>query len=43
MLDFHLLRDLGAVGLLSAANLLLILRFDWLLEGVAVAGRVFTG
>jgi NADH-quinone oxidoreductase subunit N len=37
------LRDLGAIGVLSAANLLLILRFDWLLAWVQAAGRVFTG
>jgi NADH-quinone oxidoreductase subunit N len=40
---FRPLADLGAVGLLSAANLFLILRFDWLLAAVSRAGRVFGG
>jgi hypothetical protein len=35
--------DLGAIGLLSAATLLLGIRFNWLLERVQQAGRVFTG
>ena len=43
VLVFRPLGDLGAIGLLSAANLLLILRFDWLLAAVERAGRVFTG
>jgi NADH-quinone oxidoreductase subunit N len=43
VLVFRPLADLGAIGLLSAANLLLILRFDWLLAAVEHAGRVFTG
>jgi NADH-quinone oxidoreductase subunit N len=40
---FRPLGDLGGVGLLAAANLFLILRFDWLLAAVERAGRVFTG
>jgi NADH-quinone oxidoreductase subunit N len=40
---FRPLGDLGGVGLLAAANLLLILRFDWLLAAVERAGRVFSG
>jgi len=43
VLVFRPVRDLGAVGLLSAVNVLLILRFGWLLERVDVASRVFTG
>jgi NADH-quinone oxidoreductase subunit N len=35
--------DLGAIGLLSVATLLLGIRFSWLLERVQQAGRVFTG
>jgi NADH-quinone oxidoreductase subunit N len=35
--------DLGAIGLLSVATLLLGIRFGWLLERVQQAGRVFTG
>ena len=37
------LGDLGALGVLSAANLFLILRFDWLLAAVERAGRLFAG
>ena len=37
------LSGLGAVGLLSLATLYLGVRFNWLLERVHVAGRVFTG
>jgi NADH-quinone oxidoreductase subunit N len=40
---FRLVGDLGAVGVLAVANLVLILRFDWLLDLVQSAGRVFTG
>ena len=36
-------RDLGAIGLLAAANVLLILNFDWLLRWAGAAGRVFAG
>jgi NADH-quinone oxidoreductase subunit N len=35
--------DLGAVGLLSLATIYLGVRFNWLLDRVNVAGRVFTG
>jgi NADH-quinone oxidoreductase subunit N len=35
--------DLGAIGLLSIATLLLGIRFNWLLDRVQQAGRVFTG
>jgi NADH-quinone oxidoreductase subunit N len=35
--------DLGAIGLLSLATLLLGIRFSWLLERVQLAGRMFTG
>jgi NADH-quinone oxidoreductase subunit N len=37
------LRDLGALGLLSAVNLFLILGFDWLLDRAGSAGRLLTG
>jgi NADH-quinone oxidoreductase subunit N len=43
VLAFRPLGDLGAVAILSAVNLLLILRFDWLLAAVERAGRVFAG
>jgi NADH-quinone oxidoreductase subunit N len=39
----RLIGDLGVVGVLAAANLVLILRFEWLLALVQSAGRVFTG
>jgi len=42
-MTFRPLRDLGALALLSAANVFLILRFDWLLAAVERAGRVFAG
>jgi NADH-quinone oxidoreductase subunit N len=42
VLSFRTL-DLGAIGLLSIATLLLGIRFNWLLERVQQAGRVFTG
>jgi NADH-quinone oxidoreductase subunit N len=35
--------DLGAVGILSAATVVLGVNFNWLLRWVEVAGRVFTG
>jgi NADH-quinone oxidoreductase subunit N len=35
------LGDLGAVGVLALANVVLILRFDWLLAWVETAGRIF--
>jgi len=35
--------DLAAVGLLSAATLVLGIRFDWLLTRVEAARRIFTG
>jgi NADH:ubiquinone oxidoreductase subunit 2 (subunit N) len=40
---FRLVGDLGFVGVLAVANLVLILRFDWLLDLVQSAGRVFMG
>jgi NADH-quinone oxidoreductase subunit N len=40
---FRLVGDLGVVGVLAAVNVVLILRFDWLLSLVQSAGRVFTG
>ena len=40
---FRLVGDLGVVGVLALANVVLILRFDWLLALVQSAGRVFTG
>ena len=40
---FRLVGDLGVVGVLAVANVVLILRFDWLLALVQSAGRVFTG
>jgi hypothetical protein len=40
---FHLIGDLGVIGVLAAANVVLILRFDWLLALVQDAGRVFSG
>jgi NADH:ubiquinone oxidoreductase subunit 2 (subunit N) len=43
VMTFRPLGDLGAVALLSAANVFLILRFDWLLAAVERAGRVFGG
>jgi NADH:ubiquinone oxidoreductase subunit 2 (subunit N) len=42
-MHFRLLGDLGVVGVLAVANLVLILRFDWLLDLVQTAGRVFMG
>jgi len=35
--------ELGAVGVLSLATLVLGVSFNWLLRWVAVAGKVFTG
>jgi NADH-quinone oxidoreductase subunit N len=43
VLRFRPVRDLGALGLLSAATLVLGVRFNWLLEQARLAGRVFTG
>jgi NADH-quinone oxidoreductase subunit N len=43
VMSFRPLGDLGAVALLSAANIFLILRFDWLLAAVERASRVFAG
>jgi NADH-quinone oxidoreductase subunit N len=40
---FRLIGDLGVVGVLAVANVVLILRFEWLLALVESAGRVFTG
>ena len=40
---FRLVGDLGVVGVLAVANVVLILRFDWLLALVQSAGRVFAG
>jgi NADH-quinone oxidoreductase subunit N len=37
------LSDLGTVGFLSLATIYLGVRFNWLLERVSVAGRIFTG
>jgi len=37
------LNDLAAVGLLSAATLVLGIRFDWLLARVETARRIFAG
>ena len=37
------LNDLAAVGLLSAATLILGIRFDWLLGRVEAARRIFAG
>ena len=42
-MKFRLVGDLGVVGVLAAVNVVLILRFDWLLSLVQSAGRVFTG
>jgi NADH-quinone oxidoreductase subunit N len=42
-MHFRLVGDLGFVGVLAVANLVLILRFDWLLDLVQTAGRVFMG
>jgi len=42
-MHFRLVGDLGVVGVLAVANLVLILRFDWLLDLVQTAGRVFMG
>jgi NADH-quinone oxidoreductase subunit N len=42
-MHFRLIGDLGAVGVLAVANVVLILRFDWLLALVQSAGRVFAG
>ena len=42
-MTFRPLADLGGLALLSAANVFLILRFDWLLDAVERAGRVFAG
>jgi len=42
-MTFRPIGDLGAVGLLSAANLFLIFRFEWLLSAVERAGRIFAG
>ena len=36
-------RDLGVVGLLSLAVLVMGVRFNWLLDRARDAGRVFTG
>ncbi len=35
--------ELGAVGVLSLATVVLGVNFNWLLRWVEVAGRVFTG
>jgi NADH-quinone oxidoreductase subunit N len=35
--------DVGVLGLLSLATLVLGIRFNWLLEQVEIAGRVFSG
>jgi NADH-quinone oxidoreductase subunit N len=43
VMHFRLLGDLGGVGILAIANVVLILRFDWLLDWVGAAGRVFAG
>ena len=42
-LAFRPLGDLAALAVLSAANVFLILRFDWLLAVVERAGRVYSG
>ncbi|HJQ84876.1 MAG TPA: NADH-quinone oxidoreductase subunit N [Candidatus Binatia bacterium] len=42
-LTFRPVGDLVALVILSAANLLLILRFEWLLAAVQRAGQVFSG
>jgi NADH-quinone oxidoreductase subunit N len=43
VMTFRPLGDLAAVVLLAAANVFLILRFDWLLAAVERAGKVFAG
>jgi len=43
VLTFRPIRDLGAIGILAAANLVLILRFDWLLSAAQSAGRLYPG
>src|SRR5262245_10361184 len=42
-MTFRPLADLGGVGILAAANVLLILNFGWLLAGVEGIGRTFAG